>query len=606
MHQQATYLKFGFLIIILCSLSVFAGCSQHSTASPAKALDAEQLIPTQTDSPLLLYAGYLSHVRPEKNTVALLERGDDALLSRIHLMRSARKNISIQTLIWANDEVGRLFMYELIQASKRGVRVRFLIDHLSSERHIEFATFLANAHPGFQIKLFNPVANLFNQPKAQSLLFEKLYSLVFKFHRFNHRMHNKTFIVDDQVAITGGRNYQNAYYDLARGMNYKDRDILAIGPVVKQMSESFQAYWDSEYAVSIAELHDVKKSIANGKLERLNDRGDFLLNGLFEQVNEDLSAPGVIRERFVDSLRQVEDAYFVADSPRKRDRILVWFGRESDITRRLAETVSGSTKSVYIQTPYLILTSPAISLFKKLRRQYPELDIRISTNSLAATDSWHVYAMSYKQKQTYLQTLKFRIYEFMPTPKDMTAFMPTLDRLKASISRQNLVKWLQGEERKAVEPYMCLHGKSLVVDDETSFVGSYNLDPRSENMNTEAGLFIRDRYFARKLRSYIEQDMAPGNSWVIARKKRVLGLDYPNALIAKLSHLIPLVDVWPFRYSASFELKRGKAIVEPDHPDFYDSYEDVGSFPQIDENNFGKELGARGTKAFLSFVKPLL
>jgi len=146
----------------------------------------------------------------------------------------------------------------------------------------------------------------------------------------------------------------------------------------------------------------------------------------------------------------------------------------------------------------------------------------------------------------------------------------------------------------------------MVVDEMISFVGSYNLDPRSENLNTEAGLFIRDREFARLLQSHIEKDMAPQNSWVIAQKKRPLGLDFPNTVLVWLSDIIPFVDLWPFRYESSFELVEGAEPVDTDHPDFYENYRDVGSFPKINGDNLGKEFGARGTKAFLSFVKPLL
>lgn len=591
----------------MCMTIIITGCSANKPSLPtAKVLEPDPVLIAYKDSTLLDYAQSLSRTKSQRNSVALLEIGHDALLSRIHLIRSATSSIDIQTLIWANDEVGRLLMYELIHAARRGVKVRFLIDHLSSEQHIEFVTLLTSAHPLFEIKLFNPVSNFFNQPKAKSIFLEKLYALIFKFNRFNHRMHNKTFIVDSLVAITGGRNYQNAYYDHAHGMNYKDRDVLVLGPVVDPIVDSFEEYWQSKYAVSLAELEDVQTSIKNGSLAPLENRGDFLLNGLFGQINDELSKPGIIRERFVNQLYPVDDAYFIADSPKKRDRILLWLGRNSRITNELASIVSGAKDTVYIQTPYLILTTPAISLFKKLRKYNPEIDVRISTNSLAATDSWHVYAMSYKQKQTYLQTLNFKIYEFMPEPADMDIFMPDHEELQAAVAGHRLIKWLQGENDDIKDPYLCLHGKSLVVDDKVAFVGSYNLDPRSENMNTEAGLFIRDKDFARVLRGYIENDMAARNSWVVARKKRAFGLSYPNALIAKISHIIPLVDIWPFRYSASFELKEGKPPVETDHPDFYNNYKDVGSFPQIDADSFGKELGARGTKAFLGFVKPLL
>jgi len=605
-HSYASRSCLVLNVVIFCLLFILAGCSTKPSSSNHDAVPVVYQL-SHNGSALLNHARTLAETEHDVNSVTLLEIGHDALLSRIHLIRTAKKSIDIQTLIWANDEVGRLFMYELIEAARRGVTVRFLIDHLSSEQHIKFVTLLASVHPRFQIKLFNPVSNVFNQPKAKSFFFEKLYALVFKFNRLNHRMHNKTFIVDDLVAITGGRNYQNAYYDHAMGMNYKDRDILVVGPVVKPIADSFEDYWTSEFSVSLSDLKDVKNSVVNGESPgALMTRSDFLLNSLYDTVNKDLSNPNLVEERFVNQLIHVDKAYFIADRPHKRDRILLWLGRESRITRELADIVSSAEEKVVIQTPYLILTSPGISLFNKLRREHPDIDIRISTNSLAATDSWHVYAMSYKQKQTYLQMLKFRIYEFMPVPGDMEEFMPELDRLKASVHQHNLVRWLQGENGKAGEPYLCLHGKSLVVDDRVSFVGSYNLDPRSENMNTEAGLFIEDEHFANMLRNYIAKDISASNSWVVARKKRPLGLSMPNAILAKLSDLIPLVDIWPFRYSASYELIDGKEAVEPDHPDFYENYRDVGSFPQIDADNFGKEVGARGTKAFLGFVKPLL
>lgn len=598
------------LLLLACLLLTAAGCSQSTRYKAPAALAETPVAEVQSESVLLAHAKHQAMTRPESNAVALLEIGSDALLARIHLIRSASASIDIQTLIWANDETGRLFMYELIQAARRGVKVRFLIDQLSSESHIKLVDFLAYAHPNFSIKLFNPVSGIFNQPKANSLFLEKLYALIFKFNRFNHRMHNKTFIVDNLVAITGGRNYQNAYYDRAYGMNYKDRDILVTGPVVGDMTASFAAYWDSKYAVDITELEDARAHLQQGRLSDLSTRESFLLNGLFSQVNHDLKQKNLVRERFVDTLRQVEDVFFVADSPRKRDRFLLWFGGDSEITHRLARVVANARESIYIQTPYLILTSPAQSLFRKVRSHHPDIDIRISTNSLAATDSWHVYALSYKQKQAYLQDLEFKIYEFMPLPADMLLFMPNLERLN---SRKNPSEFFSQEsiapqqvEAMHLAPYLCLHGKSMVVDEEISFVGSYNLDPRSEKMNTEAGLFIRDRAFAQLLQAHIEKDMAPQNSWVIARKKRPLGLDFPNSIMVWLSDTLPFVDIWPFRYAASFELREGAQAVEPEHPDFYLNYRDVGSFPAIQAGNFGKEFGARSTKAFLSFVKPLL
>ena len=592
--------------LVLVAMGCTTAPVRHTETGPA----VQEPLSPRIDSPLLEYARTLKETEPDSHYLALLENGHDALLARVNLIRAAQRQIAIQTIIWANDETGRLFMYELIQAAKRGVRVQFLIDHLASEQHIEIANFLAYIHPNFEIKLFNPVPGLFSQPKAKPLFLEKLSALLLSFHRFNHRMHNKTFIVDGLVAITGGRNYQNAYFDQAPGMNYKDRDTLCLGPVVREMQASFEQYWDSRHSVSLAELQDVKAYQRRHNPAEMHDREHFVLNGLFEMIDHQVNDPEQITRRFVAALRRVEQARFVADDPVKRERLLFWYSSDSIITRELARLVSEATRSVYIQTPYLVLTSPAISLFRRLRENYPEIDVRISTNSLAATDSWHVYALSYKQKQTYLQDLKFRIYEFKPLPSDLETFLPGYQLLlKRGVTFASPVEQ-HGKQLStpdaAAKPYLCLHAKSMVVDGEISFVGSYNLDPRSENINTEAGLIVHDRQFAKLLRAKIETDMAPRNAWVIAPKKLPLGLNLPNALLVRVSGLMPLVDLWPFRYTSSFELIAGKPAVEIDHPDFYENFRDVGSFPQITGENGGKELGARGTKTFLGFVKPLL
>ena len=613
-------IKHFFAVMLLVTL-----CSCSYISRPEQPEQAKE--PTTTpplDSPLITLAKLLSATKPDKNYVTLLEIGNDALLTRVHLIRSARNSITIQTMIWANDETGRLFIYELIQAARRGVHVQLLIDHLASEQNIEIASFLAHAHPNLQIKFFNPVTGFWGQFKAEPSTLDKLYAAFFSFNRLNQRMHNKTFVVDGMIGITGGRNYQNAYYDNARRMNYKDRDILVIGPVVRDMTESFNCYWEYERAIRISDLADVKKYQGEGIDKKLQTREGFQLNGLFDDLDSQANNSELISQMTVRSLIEVDQAHFISDDPQKTERSMLRMESYSKITQELAALVSRANQSVYIQTPYLVLTYPAIELFKKLRKQFPEIDIRISTNSLAATDSWYVYALSYKQKKTFLDDLNFKLYEFKPLPGDLRTFMPTYDRVKAgalSWSGHQMLRLepstsqmpedeLSQENNKASikgnEPYFCVHAKSMVVDDLVTFVGSYNLDPRSENINTESGLIIRDIDFSRILKNHIKLDMEPQNSWVIARKKRLTGIDEINAMFVELSDSMPLIDIWPFRYSASFELIEGKPSVDVDHPDFYKNYRDVGSFPQSGKEDLGKEIGARGTKAFLSFVKPLL
>jgi putative cardiolipin synthase len=624
MYKYATTLGTIKLLFAAALFVALSSCSSI-THTELSERDSEPAIASPLYSPLVAHAKLLASTNPDKNFVRLIEVGNDALLTRIHLIRSASKSITIQTMIWANDETGRLIMYELIQAARRGVQVQLLIDHLASEQNTEIATFLAYVHPNFGIKFFNPITGFLGQVKAEPSPLDKFYAAFFSFNRLNQRMHNKTFIVDGLIGITGGRNYQNAYYDKARGLNYKDRDILVIGPVVREMTENFDCYWEFERAINIVDLADVKKYQGEGIDKKWQTRGSLQFNGLFDDLDIQANNSNLISQINIESLIEVDQAHFIADDPQKKERSLFRVDSYSKITQELADLVSRAYQSVYIQTPYLVLTSPAISLFKKLRKQHPEIDIRISTNSLAATDSWYVYALSYKQKKTYLDDLNFKIYEFKPLPGDLRTFMPTYENMKARSSNwsQHQKSRLEPSWRpmaegepyqedtgtssdKGKEPYLCLHAKSMVVDDLISFVGSYNLDPRSENINTESGLIVRDTKFSQILKKHIKQDMQPENSWVIARKNRLMGINETNALLVEISNFVPLVDVWPFRYSASFELIEGKQPVEVDNPDFYNNYRDVGSFPQASRRDFGKEVGARGTKAFLSFVKPLL
>ncbi len=616
-------MKVSQRVVLICFLFfitlTFSACGAREELPGGIGRNDCPPVDVPVSSPLLSFAESKAHSNPETNFIHILDIGREALLARVHLIRSAQKSISIQTIIWVNDEVGRLLIFELIEAAKRGVKVKLIVDHLASEQHVEVATFLASVHPNFELRVYNPVSTHVKDAKADPSFFEKLHALVFRFSRINQRMHNKLFVVDGQMAITGGRNYQNAYYDQARGMNYKDRDVMVVGPVVKEMEHSFEAFWHYKHTVALARLKDVRRNLRKGKVKFWSTRESFQLNGLFSDFESSILDGNYIQQLFVDPFKSVEQAEFLADEPGKNKRsFLGKFTGAGKITNELAKLVSEAQHSIYIQTPYLVLTNPAISLFQALRQDHPDIDIRISTNSLAATDSWYVYALSYKQKQTYLQDLNFKIYELKPVPGDLYDFMPSYDDLwnrpftptekehNGGSTNEATDKSNLSGPPEAGQPYFCLHAKSFVIDDEIAFIGSYNFDPRSENLNTEVGLVVRDGEIAALLKKGIQRDMEPQNSWVIAKRKMPLGLSGPNAIFARLSDFFPLIDLWPFRYTSSFELKNGKDPVEPGQKDFYKNFKDVGSFPQVSDHRLDKDLSTRGTKAFLGIVKPLL
>jgi phosphatidylserine/phosphatidylglycerophosphate/cardiolipin synthase-like enzyme len=548
----------------------------------------------------------------------MLDVGAEALLARVHLIRAARRSVEVQTIIWVNDEVGRLLMYELIAAARRGVRVRLLVDHFASEKHPEVAAFLARVHPNLEVKLYNPLPAYFSRHKVDPSWLDKTVILLTRFNTLNQRMHNKLFLVDGVVGITGGRNNQNAYYDQARGLNYKDRDVLVVGPVVGDMARSFERFWDFRRSVPLAKL----VGAGDGPPKSWYTREDFALHGLFDGIDAAAGDGATVRSLFVAPLRPVREASFVADDPGKNTRR--WLGLYSGtgkITLELARLVSSARESVYADTPYLVLSKPAIQLFRELRTRSPGIDIRIATNSLAATDSWFTYAASFRQKRVYLEELGFRIYEMKPLPGDMRAYMPTYDALRARPLTPAEREQLGGRADRAApdgapqalqapplpgEPYFCLHAKSFVIDDEVAFIGSYNLDPRSENLNTEVGLVVRDRDFAALLKRSVLRDMEPRNAWVVAKNPYPAVVGGLNAVLEELSRALPLVDPWPVRSASLFELKEGLEPVDPAHGEFHERYRAVGSFPQVTAERSDKLIGVWTTKTLFSAVQPLL
>jgi len=613
--KDSFFQQISIVLLVLCFLTLVSCGPEPIPGGSAKALDTTK---PAIGSPLLLQSSSLGSM--QKNKVALLDIGEEALLLRVHLIRAARHSIAMQTIIWVNDETGRLLMYEMIQAAKRGVKVQLLVDHFVSDKHPEVAAFLATVHPNLEIKLYNPIVGQFSEHEIAPSTLDQLTRLLSGFNKVNQRMHNRIFIVDDRVAITGGRNNQNAYYDQARGMNYRDRDILITGPVISELRQSFDDFWKFKYSIPIQSLVNLEAVKKEGTLKTWSTREDFVFNGLFTELFVDADKPQVIQDLFADHLHPVEQAYFIADDPGKNKRkFLGRFSGAGKITLELARLVSEARDNIYINTPYLVLTKPAIALFKEVRQKTPDIDIRIATNSLAATDSWHCYALSFKQKQVMLRDLKFEIYELKPLPGDMRSYMPRFDKLKnraytpSEIEKLGKLAHVAGKPTIGLqrpplpgEPYLCLHAKSLVIDDEIAFVGTYNLDPRSENLNTEVGLVVKDKKFAAMLKKSIIKDMLPQNSWVIAKNQYPMGLGIPNAVMEELSHLIPFFDPWPMRYAGSYELKENKKPVDPGHADFYEHYRYAGSFPDVPADRNGKVFGTVTTKTLFSFVKPLL
>lgn len=515
--------------------------------------------------------------------LSLIQIGQDALLSRVHLIRSARVSIDIQTFIWAFDDTGNWLLRELIRAAQRGVRVRLLIDQLYLNLGTaETMAKLVSTHNNLQIKVYKPVSN-----KAINTRATFVKSVLFRFDRTNRRMHNKMLLVDDRIGVTGGRNIQDKYFDYDPFFNFKDRDVLIVGREVASMQDSFNAFWEHPLAMDPLLLRDVQKAFETSRIPRIEGFEKELDKEKFGLINRIANAYSIVASRRNLQWFRVNEVEFVSDAPEKRH--LLREDAPPGPTAYLRNELARAEQSILLQSPYLILSRRAERRFKALRREKPDVEVHFSSNSLASADHLHVYAISFKHRKSLVKKLGIQIYEFKPRPKDINAMIPRYaqispldsdmllseDDLPDAVSRE-------GEENLSIRgPVLSIHAKSVVIDGELSFVGSHNLDPRSANLNSECGLFVRDKAFARALADNIRRDMSAGNSWRVARKEHVPVVSTFSGFMGTLSSWLPFLDFWPFQYTTLYELKPGQEPVSPAHPDFFQRYQDVGQFPEV-------------------------
>jgi len=526
------------------------------------------------------------------NRVAVINDGYDALLLRVHMIRQAKRTIEIQTFIWINDECGRLLMCELIEAARRGVAVRIIADQLVSEKDPATIAFLATAHPNLKLKHYRPAASRIDPSTIHTVL-----SGIRSLKGMNQRMHNKTMIFDGVALITGGRNIENSYFNHATEMNFKDRDALVFGPVVSQASTSFEEFWDYRWSVASRDLIDVQKEITKGNYPRFERREDYDFGTFFTTLDTDIGSAEALNRRFGMKLHTVGRVRFIADQPGKNTSY--WLRGQGRSTRELIDALASARHTVLLQTPYLVLSKKAATLFRNMKKRAPGLRIAVSSNSFGSTDNVLAYSSNYRLRSKYVEGLGLDIYEYKPHPADFARVLPQHDVLE-KLAQERIDKKLQQRQ-----PFLCIHAKSFVVDDRIAFIGSFNLDPRSENLNTEVGLLIDDPVVASELRSDILNDMSGLNSWVIGKRPIPLHLDKINAFIDGIHAKLP-IDLWPLQNVTGYEWIPGGEEVPPNHPDFHQYYKELGDFPGVEGAWTRKEILTRLFKAVTPVLSPML
>ena len=626
-HGKSLRLRFLFqqskFICFLCTLLSMGSCRNQSLQKFEHFIDSVPRQDLGNDGTGELWAMERAKVSESGYPRALLlNHGEEALILRINLIRSAKESISIQTFSWEFDEVGKFILWELIRANQeKGVKVKLLIDHMFNEHQPEMIAFLSTLDPNFEIKYFNPSAK-----KLAPSFFEKFSDLAIDFHDYNARLHNKLFLIDDVFAVTGGRNINNHYFDQVIGMNYKDRDVLVVLPDAREVSKCFKIYWYSDQSIPTRELVDVSRFISRNTFSRSMQKNRFFEYNIFNEISNKASDESLINSLFIKELIEVDRIEWIYDLPNKVEKAPDY---NSAVSKRLLGLMKGAQEEILIQSPYVVLSSDTQKAFRELKKK--GVEVVISTNSLAATDNWATYAANYNEKRIYLEDLGLEMWEFKPIPSEISKMM-SYDKLlqRKPFEREyeyqgrnnfNIKKFpfetkgsLGGSEalRRSREnpfletaPFLSLHAKSSVIDDRVSFVGSFNLDPRSEIYNTELGLIIHDKQFSNLLRHSILSDISPENSYLISIKKNRPILSLLNKFLYRFSEAIPFIDLWPIRPHASFELKSGKSPVQPGHKDFYQNWKNIGNFPNL--SFFAKkQISTRIFKATGMIFKPLL
>ena len=472
------------------------------------------LVYAQTNSSWHDYGQKLEAINKDKSGIFILEKGEDALVSRAWLVDNAKKTIDVQYFIWSTDNIGTLAAAALLRAANRGIYVRVIVDDLLIDADNEVLYALAN-HKNIDIKIYNPNINI------GTSFIGKTYNVLANFRKINQRMHNKVIIVDEQAVITGGRNMADEYYDFDHKYNFRDRDVLMLGQAVASANISFNRYWKSKYVAPIEELisnpfaneiqtyetdiwddenskdessiHLELKNITHNKstvvykyleyYENKESNFDQNMRIKIENINDEFT-------RIIDQMHWVK-AEFISDEPGKNNKSFTLSGG-SKITSELASEIDSAEKSITIQSPYLVMSWDAWKLLRNAVKR--GVNVRIVTNSLSSTDNLAAYSGYARQRNRLLNT-GFEIYEFKPDAKIRTDII-------------NRYQEINGKH-----PIFALHAKSMVIDSKKSYIGSFNFDPRSENLNTEAGVFINDSKLSIELEKTIEEDMLPENSW---------------------------------------------------------------------------------------------
>ena len=407
---------------------------------------------------------------PGESGFGILRYGRNAFAVRIGMIDLAEKTLDLQVYIWEPDDTGRILAERLIRAADRGVRIRLLVDDMGVGASDDSIAAM-DAHPNIELRLFNPFAN------RGSSMFEFIFDL----DRVNHRMHNKTMVVDNSLAVIGGRNIGNHYFGVDPQTNFRDLDIMAVGPVVRDISNVFDYFWRGDWAVPISVLVDRSYTQADLQEARVRLRKNVVAGNYPYSVDDEVDAVLAYVNERADAVVWAPGR-IVWDNPAAAQSSGAEAGELIAALRRKLDTLQSS---LIIESAYFVVGDRGVASLEKLVKR--GVSVRVLTNSLVSNDVLAAHAGHANYREDLLRG-GIELYEL---------------RADSGVVRKG---W-KGESRAG------LHTKAMAFDGESLFIGSFNLDPRSANINTEAGLYVESPELTAQLLAYMAEGVLPENSY---------------------------------------------------------------------------------------------
>jgi putative cardiolipin synthase len=454
------------LFLAACmSVMLLPGCS---TLNPIELPDETASAPAESP---LWEAVAAAHA---DNALFLLNDGSEALEWRMRMINSATVSLDLQTFLWKEDRTGLLLFRQILAAADRGIRIRLLVDDTFTVGENDLIYDL-DRHPNIEFRIYNPFKRRYN-----SLALRQLMNLG-EFSRLDHRMHNKVMVADNRAAIVGGRNLADEYFGHHEKGNFRDMEILCTGPVVQDLSLCFDLYWNSNWSFPASHILDrppKEKDLAHLRtwLDETADSGlqENPADRRQEWITAVASAAGGTITLLYDEPAEANPANTEEQPNQLSEALLGWIDR--------------AEKELVLVSAYLIPTPELEAAVERAEKR--GVAVRILTNSLRSNN--HISAHSaYRHHLQRLIGHGADLHEVRSRAKDRSRYMlPPVDN-----------------------KLLGLHAKLLLIDDQYTFIGSANLDPRSLHLNTEIGLLIDSPEINRQVRKQLAIDFHLRNAW---------------------------------------------------------------------------------------------